>query len=865
MVRTTTALVAAVALGNAGLATAQAPAGAPELSLFPSPWGQGGDDGWDAAYRKARAFVSNLTLVEKVNLTTGTGWEFDRCIGNTGSIPRLGFRSMCLQDGTVAVRYTDKNSVFPAGMNMAATFSRSLMRRRGEAMGAEFRGKGIDVALGPVAGPLGRVAAGGRNWEGFSPDPYLTGVGMFETVSGMQSSGVIATAKHYILNEQEHFRNNVDVTIDDRTMHEMYLWPFADAVRAGVGAIMCSYNKINGNYSCENSWTLNYLLKNELNFQGFVMSDWGAQHSTLESALAGLDMAMPGDGGARGNVYGAFWGGALTEAVLNGTIPAWRVDDMAVRIMAAFYKISVAGGNRTRPDVNFSAWVKPNVTVGPVFFRANASIEPVNLHVDVQGNHGALIRELGAKSTVLLKNKDNKALPLHKPRRIAIIGEDAQDAPGGPNACEDNKCYRGTLAMGYGSGPGYFPYLVAPATALKKRAAADYATVAEAPSNWDLDAARSAARGADVAFVFASADSGEGYITIDGNTGDRNNLTLWGNGDALIQAVAAVNPNTVVVLHTVGPVLIDYAAQHENITAILWAGLQGQESGNALVDVLYGDVAPQGRSPFTWGRNISDYGAQIMYTSPTPLKPAQNFSEGVFVDYRYFQHAHTAAVYPFGHGLSYTQLDFENLTVHPYKGQAQAASTAAAPSKSWTAAAQTYGAVNSSKAANVDPAGFHRITPFIYPWIIRAANATWPFSAAAKAPANTTDPRTNSTAQAVLPAGGAPGGNPGLYDTVYTIGFDVHNRGSVNGTAVPQLYVQLGGQDNPWGILRGFDDVSVVAGGRVRVEMNLTRRDISNWNSEKQNWVVTSLPKFVFIGRSVVDIALNSSLPALSL
>lgn len=163
----------------------------------------------------------------------------------------------------------DKNSVFPAGINMAATFSRSLMHRRGVAMGAEFRGKGIDIALGPVAGPLGRVPAGGRNWEGFSPDPYLTGVGMFETVRGMQSEGVMATAKHFILNEQEHYRNNVDVTIDDRTMHEMYLWPFADAVRAGVAAVMCSYNKINGNYSCENSWTLNYLLKNELNFQGF--------------------------------------------------------------------------------------------------------------------------------------------------------------------------------------------------------------------------------------------------------------------------------------------------------------------------------------------------------------------------------------------------------------------------------------------------------------------------------------------------------------------------------------------------------------------------------------------------------------------
>lgn len=592
------------------------------------------------------------------------------------------------------------------------------------------------------------------------------------------------------------------------------------------------------------------------------MSDWGAQHSTVESALGGLDMAMPGDGGPRGSIYDAFWGGALTESVLNGTIPVWRVDDMAVRIMAAYYKVAAVSGNKPRPDINFSAWVPPNVTVGPVYYRANASIEEVNLHVDVQGDHAALIREIGAKSTVLLKNKDDKALPLHKPARIAIVGDDAQDAPGGPNACVDNKCYRGTLATGYGSGPGNFPYLVAPATALKKRAGADNTTVVEAPNNWDLDAARKAAAGVDVALVFASADAGEGYITIDGNTGDRNNLTLWGNGDALIQAVASVNNNTVVILHTVGPVLLNYAKTHENITAILWAGLPGQESGNAIVDVLYGDVAPQGRSPFMWGSNISDYGAQIMYTSPTPQAPAQNFSEGVFIDYRYFQHAHTNAAYPFGHGLTYTRFDFENLTVRAFDGKG--AATAAVPSKMTTGPAQTYGAVNSSIPANEAPSGFQSIKPFIYPWILRTNGSapTWPKPSTT---GDDKDSRMNSSAQSVLPAGGAPGGNPGLYDTVYTIGFDVYNRGSINGTAVPQLYVQLGGHDNPWGVLRGFDDVTVAAGARVHVEMNLTRRDVSNWDVAAQNWVVTNLPKYVFVGRSVVDIALNSSLPVLKL
>jgi len=145
------------------------PAGFPSNKFpggFPSPWADGKGE-WAEAYTKARAFVANLTLVEKVNLTTGTGWEADRCIGMTGSVPRLGFRGFCLQDGPLGVRYTDHNSAFPAGINVGATFSRDLMRRRGEAMGEEFNGKGIDVQLGPVAGPLGRVPQGGRNWEGF--------------------------------------------------------------------------------------------------------------------------------------------------------------------------------------------------------------------------------------------------------------------------------------------------------------------------------------------------------------------------------------------------------------------------------------------------------------------------------------------------------------------------------------------------------------------------------------------------------------------------------------------------------------------------------------------------------------------------
>lgn len=275
--------------------------------------------------------MSQLTLEEKVNLSTGTGWKADKCVGQTGAIPRLGFRAMCLQDSPVGVRDSDFSSVFPAGVNVAATWDRDLAYARGHAMGAEHKGKGSDMQLGPVAGPLGRAPEGGRNWEGFSPDPVLTGQLFAQSIQGIQSAGIMTSAKHYIAYEQEHFRQVSDATtygfnisesvsanLDDVTMHELYLWPFAgmyasiifflwcaapadrsctalDGVRAGATSIMCSYNQVNNSQACQNSYTLNYLLKGELAFQGFVVSDWTGTHSGVASILAGLDMTMPGD------------------------------------------------------------------------------------------------------------------------------------------------------------------------------------------------------------------------------------------------------------------------------------------------------------------------------------------------------------------------------------------------------------------------------------------------------------------------------------------------------------------------------------------------------------------------------------------
>lgn len=534
---------------------------------------------------------------------------------------------------------------------------------------------------------------------------------------------------------------------------------------------MCSYNKINGSWSCENEWTTNYLLKNELNFQGFVMSDWGAQHTGPLSALAGLDMTMSGDGGPP--PYRSCWGGALTEAVLNGTVPVWRVDDMAVRIMAAYFKVHV--GNYTdRPKLNFSSWTKD--TTGPLHPSSNSSWTVVNQRVDVQRDHGALIREIGAKSIVLLKNTNN-LLPLHKPVSLAIIGEDAQDTPGGPNACPERGCDKGTLAMAYGSGTADFPYLISPATALQHQALLDGTPFTNISSNADIPGAVAAARTSDIAIVFGNADSGENFVTLSGNAGDRNNLTLWLGAEELMRAVAAVNPNTVLVLHTVGPVIIEWARQHPNVSAILWAGLPGQESGNALVDVLYGVVNPQGRSPFTWGKREADWGPmQVDYTVPNPKMPAQVFEEGVYIDYRYFMRQGIEPSYEFGFGMSYTRFLYSDLSIVKHHG------TVYKPAGGRTGPAPTYGEVNTTLQPNVVPEGFQRVTPYIYPWV-NETSFRLGYGGGSVGPVAASD----GSAQPVLPAGGAPGGNAGLFEVVYTIEFAINNTGPVFGTEIPQL------------------------------------------------------------------------------
>ncbi|GIK03871.1 hypothetical protein Aspvir_007946 [Aspergillus viridinutans] len=598
-------------------------------------YGSGGSN-WDLAYSRAKDALQKLNQTEKVGLVTGVKWMGGPCVGNTYKPESMDYPSLCLQDSPLGIRFANPVTAFPAGINAGATWDTQLLYARGAAMGAEAKGLGVNVQLGPVAGPLGKNPNGGRNWEGFSVDPYLSGVAMEKTIKGMQDSGVQACAKHWMGNEQEHNRETISSNIGDRAAHELYVWPFMDAVKADVAAVMCSYNKVNGTWACESNELNNKLMKEELGFPGYIMSDWNAQHSTVNSAVSGLDMTMPGSdfSSPPGSI---FWGSNLEAAVADGSVPQSRLDNMVTRILAAWYLV---GQDQGYPPVAFSSW------------------DGGKANVDVTADHATVARAVARDSIVLLKN-NQVALPLRKPKSLAIVGLDAIVNPAGANACSDRGCNNGTLAMGWGSGTAQFPYLVGPLDAIQKRAAADGTKIVSSTTD-DATAGASAAAAAETAIVFINSDSGEGYITVEGNAGDRNNLDPWHNGNELVKAVATASKNVIVVVHSVGPIILETILAQPSVNAIVWAGLPGQESGNALVDVIYGDTAPSGKLPYTIAKQAADYGASWVNAE------TDDFTEGLYIDYRHFDANGIAPRYEFGYGLSYTTFKYSGLAVNVF-------------------------------------------------------------------------------------------------------------------------------------------------------------------------------------------------------
>lgn len=583
---------------------------------------------WTEAIAMAKAFVSQLTLIEKCNMTAGIGGP---CAGNVLPIKRLNFNGLCFQDSPSGVGDGVLHSTaFAAGIHIAATWQRELFFKRGAAIGREFQGKGIHFALGPMMN-IDRNARHGRNWEGFGSDPYLSGENSFFYVQGLQDQGVVATAKHYICNEQETNRfygapdnmpeleltsKGYSANLDDKTMHEIYLMPFAYSVAAGAGSVMCSYNQVNGTQACQNDKTLNGLLKQELQFPGNVMSDWGATKTGVDSAVGGLDIEMPGGDG--------FMGYSLVQAVQSGAVSEARIDDMITRVLAPYYLLG--------QDQNYPS---------------------LDLDRDAIGNNFEVNREVAAAGMILLKNTNN-ALPFNasQDNYFLVYGAAAGQSNQGFSSGGTSE-HGGALYQGGGSGFVDPTYGIDPLTALMFMGRDAHLQIRYVTDQNDYRVINDSfhARGFSSAkcLVFISAWSSEGS--------DRPDLHALNNGDQLVQTVAANCRQTVVIVNSVSQLNLEAWIDHPNVVGVIWSGMPGSEYGKAIVDILFGNYNPGGKLVFTLAKNDSDYGTDI---SPTY---DSNYTEGIFLDYRHFDKYNIVPRYYFGYGLSYTTFRFSSLSI----------------------------------------------------------------------------------------------------------------------------------------------------------------------------------------------------------
>ncbi|KAL1591747.1 hypothetical protein SLS60_011746 [Paraconiothyrium brasiliense] len=630
---------------------------------------------------------------------------------------------------------------------------------------------------------------------------------MDATIRGHQDAGVQACAKHYIGNEQETHRSTTDLNdtelaavssnIDDRTLHEVYLWPFANAVKAGASSIMCSYNRLNGTYACEDNHALSNILKEELGFEGYVMSDWFATHSGYKSINAGLDMTMPGPLNeavareqaslASGSKVPSWFGGNITIALNNGTLNESRVDDMVRRIMTPYYQLNQDQDFPTvDPSSEFILYLYYGLPI------RNAMIPPAR---NVKKNHAQLIREVAAAGTVLLKN-DHNVLPVSKNvTNVAIFGNGAPDPTDGlyffaadPNLAANQRQLgdvAGNFPIGGGSGSGRTTDLISPLRAIRDRGfkngfrtqyITDNKLLSEAsPSIFPLP---------DVCIVFLKTYATEAW--------DRLSFENDWNSTLVVENVSKLCPNsTVVVTHSAGVNTLPFI---DSASAVVAAHYPGEQAGHSIVDVLWGDVNPSGHLPYTIPKKESDYDIPIVNITGPNATDADawqaDFTEGLLIDYRHFDAFNITPLYEFGYGLSYTTFGVSpNITFSPAVGN-----LAAFP----------------IPAKKTSPGG----NPDLWATIL-----------------NVTVTVTNTG-----PVAGAA--VPQLYISL------------PSGTGPKGSTVK---------VLRGFEKVKLSSGMSAPVTFPLMRRDVSFWNVEKQDWQIPSGDIGIRVGFSSRDIKAMTS------
>jgi beta-glucosidase len=589
---------------------------------------------------RAALLVKQLTFDEKISLVHGTGWEAifgdipKRSLGGAGfvpGVPRLGIPDLQMADAAVGVArgavFGRYSTPLPSAVAEAASWDLKVAREYGALIGSELHAQGYNMGLGGGVN-LTREPRNGRNFEYQGEDPILAGKMAGAAMKALAEQGVIPHIKHYAINDQENGRNFVNINIDKRAMRETDLLAFEIGIKeGGVGAVMCSYNMVNGTYACENDYLLNQVLKKQWGFQGFVVSDWGGTHSAAKAAQAGLDMEQPG---------ADFYGKELKRDVDSGTVPAARLDDMVQRIL----RTEFAAGLFDRP----------------------ADRQAVNV---IKGLEVA--QHVAERSSVLLKNSAGQLPLAPSVHSIAVIGSHADvgvisgggsaqvDAPGGnavPNA--------GQYVFG--------PIVWQPSSPLKAiRAKAPQAKV-EYISGDDSAAAARLAKTSDVAIVFVNQPSSEGA--------DIATLSLPGKQDELVSAVAAANPHTIVVLETGGPVTMPWIG---NVSAALEVWFPGIRGGEAIANVLFGDVNPSARLPLTFPKSEQDLPRPKLAEQPTagpsdmvPFIPGTEFKmnsrkfdvsydEGLKVGYKWYESEKKTPLFPFGFGLSYTTFAYSDL------------------------------------------------------------------------------------------------------------------------------------------------------------------------------------------------------------
>ena len=554
----------------------------------------------------AAALVAKMTLEEKASLTSGDSFW------TTKAVERVGVPSVMLTDGPHGLRKQRANfdhlgigdsvpaTCFPPAVGLGSSWDADLAHRVGAALGLESAIENVAVILGPGVN-IKRSPLCGRNFEYFSEDPIVASVMGAALVQGTQTMGVGTSLKHFAANNQEHDRMRSSSDIDPRPLREIYLRGFQRVVEdAQPATVMCSYNRINGVYASEDPFLLTRVLREEWGFAGFVVSDWGAVNNRVAGLAAGMDLEMPSSGGRTdAEIVAAVRDGSLDEAVLDAS--ATRVAALA------------------------TAWSAAPRVAGPL---------------DVDAHH-ALAREAAGRSIVLLKN-DGGVLPLRATQSVAVIGAFATDP----------------RYQGAGSS------LISPTkldNALDEfvvQGGADNVSFAQGFTNdgsGDADAFRAEAVAlaatAEVAVVFAGLPA---HLESEGF--DRENIDLPAVQLALIDAVLAANPRTVVVLSNGGAVALPFA---ERVPAIVEAWLLGQAGGSATVDVLYGAVNPSGKLTETIPLSLEDTPAFLNFPGE---QGHVRYGEGLFVGYRWYDARNMAVAYPFGHGLSYTSFAYGDAT-----------------------------------------------------------------------------------------------------------------------------------------------------------------------------------------------------------